>query len=244
MHLLMEGVVPYELALLLHHVIFCEKLFSLDWLNSSLQGYKYSYLDGRNRPEVIQRAHIENLNIKQSSAAILTLCSVVPIIVGPRVDPADKNWINFLRLIQILFIATAPYCSRESASLLQILIAEHHNEFRRLYPRQSFIPKMHYMVHLPSQMLLYGPTRNHWCMRFEGKHGFFKNKKWRNFKNLPYTPAKHHQKYQSFRQMGDYDSLTSNYLYEGDVVMEGQDIDFVVAYLELVDNYISEYIRC
>ena len=50
---------------------------------------------------------------------------------------------------------------------MQILIAEHLHNFKILYPRASFIPKMHYMLHLPSQMREFGPLRHHWCMRFD-----------------------------------------------------------------------------
>ena len=64
---------------------------------------------------------------------------------------------------------------------MQILIAEYLHNFKILYPRASFIPKMHYMLHLPSQMREFGPLRHHWCMRFEGKNGFFAGKKVQKF---------------------------------------------------------------
>jgi len=57
----------------------------------------------------------------------------------------------------------------ETAGLLRVLVAEYLYEFQRLYPRASFIPKMHYMIHLPHQMAKYGQLRHTWCMRFEGK---------------------------------------------------------------------------
>lgn len=48
------------------------------------------------------------------------------------------------------------------------MIHTHHVVFRREYQRASIIPKMP-LIHLPQQLLNYGPGRYHWCMRFETK---------------------------------------------------------------------------
>jgi hypothetical protein len=77
------------------------------------------------------------------------------------------------------------------------------------------------MIHFPEQMLLYGPLRHHWCMRFEAKNGFFKGKKWQQFVNIPLSLAKYHQTYMVHRQIGCTGELSSNYLYSGDIVREG-----------------------
>jgi len=34
------------------------------------------------------------------------------------------------------------------------------------------MPKFHYLVHFPHQIIQYGPMRNHWCMRYEAKNVF------------------------------------------------------------------------
>ena len=129
---------------------------------------------------------------------------------------------NYLRLLQIVILLTSSYCSIESPGLLRILISLYLQGFKRLYPDSSFLPKMHYMVHFPNQMMKYGPTRHHWCMRYEGKHGFFKRKKFRNFRNLPYSMAKHHQLNMCYRQAGTRDDRSSNFLYDGDRVGQGE----------------------
>jgi hypothetical protein len=81
---------------------------------------------------------------------------------------------------------------------------------------------MHYLVHLPDQMLQYGPLRHHRCMRFEAKNGFFKGKIWRQFVNIPLSLAKYHQVYMVHRQIGGSGELYENYLYSGDIVQEGE----------------------
>lgn len=135
-------------------------------------------------------------------------------------------WKNWLRLLSNVNLCTSTYCSRQTASLLRVIIAKYLYEFQRLYPHASFIPKMHYLVHLPDQMLEYGPLRHLWCMRFEGKNGFFKVKKWRNFRNLPYSLAKYHQLHMLHRQTGSGCSTNENFLYAGDVVASGSEVKF------------------
>ena len=117
-------------------------------------------------------------------------------------DPqSDERWGNFLRLIKIMLLSISPSVTRETASIIELMISIHHTKFRHLYPKAAVTPKMHFMVHLPSQMRLYGPQRSAWCMRFEAKHSTFKGRKWRNFQNLPFSVASFHQKLMCAQQM-------------------------------------------
>lgn len=54
---------------------------------------------------------------------------------------------------------------------------------------------MHYLIHYPRLLLLYGPLSKLSCMRFEVKHQYFKSvaRKTRNFKNLSATLSRRHQ---------------------------------------------------
>ena len=60
---------------------------------------------------------------------------------------------------------------------------------------QNITPKQHYVIHLPTQILKFGPTVRAWAMRFEAKHQTFKKipKITKNFKNLPKTLSERHQ---------------------------------------------------
>ena len=57
------------------------------------------------------------------------------------------------------------------------------------------MPEFHYMLHYPTQIRKLGPLRHLWCMRFEGKHQYFKRIAHNlcNFKNVAYFLAKRHQ---------------------------------------------------
>ena len=56
-------------------------------------------------------------------------------------------------------------------------------------------PTCHFLIHYPRLMLMYDPLRSLWCMRFEGKHQYFKNltNNCRNFRNITVTLSNRHQ---------------------------------------------------
>ena len=50
MHVLFEGVLPYELKLMLHQFIFVKMYFSLQYLNSQIGSFAYSAEETRDKP--------------------------------------------------------------------------------------------------------------------------------------------------------------------------------------------------
>jgi hypothetical protein len=235
MHILLEGIVPYEMALLLHSLICVEKMFSISWLNENIQNYPYSSVDISRKPVVIERKHlVVDVKIKQSSSAMLTLCYILPLILALKVDESKEKYLNFIRLLQITQLCTSPYASRDTAGQLQQLVMEHNESFQIEYPKNSTIPKMHFLVHMVQQVVQFGPLRHQWCMRFEAKHGFFKNFTWKCFKNLPYSIAEKHQRWMCRQMMGNSEGKRSTtFMYAGDSVSEGQIVQFGEFYPEL-----------
>ena len=77
------------------------------------------------------------------------LARLLPLMIGHRVAEDNEHWKNFLLLLSILDIVFAPVVSTDCVAYLKVLINEHHEHFRVLYPTCSIIPKMHYMVHNP-----------------------------------------------------------------------------------------------
>lgn len=53
MHDLLEGVLKYDSSLLLNHLIFYSKYFSLETLNNRIETFNYGPVDIRNRPTLI-----------------------------------------------------------------------------------------------------------------------------------------------------------------------------------------------
>ena len=57
LHVCLEGIFSYGTTLLLQ-IGLEGKLFTLNWLNTQIQNFPYSYLDRDNKPEEIIRAQI------------------------------------------------------------------------------------------------------------------------------------------------------------------------------------------
>lgn len=88
-----------------------------------------------------------------AAAQMWCLGRFLPLMIGNLVPPEDERWQLFNLLLEINDIVFSPIVSEDSIGVLEGLIEEHHATFIGLYPGRSVIPKMHYMIHFPSQML-------------------------------------------------------------------------------------------
>jgi uncharacterized protein YlzI (FlbEa/FlbD family) len=75
-----------------------------------------------------------------------------PLLIGDLVPEGDKNWENLLNLLHIEEILFAPVTTVPLAAYLAILIKDYLENFNELYSR-NIIPKQHYMVHYPHQIV-------------------------------------------------------------------------------------------
>ena len=79
----------------------------------------------------------------------------LPLVIGDFIPSDNEKWHLFLKLLEITSICFSPVLSEEMIAHLQVLIEDHHTMFCSLYPQCSVIPKMHFMIHMPSVMLRY-----------------------------------------------------------------------------------------
>lgn len=194
MHDLFEGVVPYELKFLLKHCVQA-KYFTINELNERIRRYDFIC----NKPTEIDEGVTNSLDrkIRQSASQMMTLSQELPLLIGDKIKVHDKNWDSFLLLLRICSIAISPVITPDTVAYLRILIEEKLVLFRQLYPDASIIPKLHYMIHYPAQIIRSGPLVHSWTMRQEAKLSFIKRVSQRgNFKNVCLTAAKKHQLWQ------------------------------------------------
>ena len=83
------------------------------------------------------------------------LAVYLPVLIGDRIPFEDDHWECYLLLLDIPQLCTTKTTSSAYAEVLEVLIHDHHALFTRCYPRASIIPKMHYMVHFPRQIIRY-----------------------------------------------------------------------------------------
>lgn len=196
MHDLFEGIVPYEMKLLLMHCVQ-KKYFSVDDLNERIKCFDFVY----DKPSPIDVNICQSVvKICQSASQMMTLSRYFPLLIGDKVPETDARWVSFLLLLNICSIALSPTCTYDTIPYLRGLIEEKLISFKHLYHESRLIPKFHYMVHYPSQIEQFGPLIRSWMMRQESKLSFVKKVSKRgNFKNIPLTVAKKHQLWQCYK---------------------------------------------
>ena len=190
MHDLYEGIVPYELKLLLCYCLD-QTFFTVDELNGRIDRFGFPT---DSKPRLIDRnIGSDESKVKQSASQMLTLSQQFPILIGDKVPFDDPCWNHFLLLLKICKISNSIICTPDTIAYLRILIEEKLEIFQRIYPSAKFLPKHHYMVHYPSQIERLGPLIHSWTMRHEAKLNFVKKiSRQSNFKNICKTVAKKH----------------------------------------------------
>ena len=196
MHDILEGVAPYEVNLLLRHVILKQKLLSLEDFNRLLAAFDYGTIVSSSKPSQISLSRLQGSDtLGQHSHQMLVLLYVLPFILSKYVTADNANWKLFILLLEILELVFSPVVTAGHLSYLSELIAEHHTLFRKLYPDCRLKYKHHRMVHYPSVMVRNGPLSEMSVIRYEAKHGFFKRLAHIicNFRNVCKTLARRNQ---------------------------------------------------
>lgn len=245
MHDLLEGVVQYELKLVFQYLI--RNSISLSSLTERIHSFNYGYTQRKNRPSALK---LDDNSKDLGLNAIQSWCLVrnAPLIFGDLVEREDTCWQLLLLLIQIVNIVFSPTVSHGMTCYLKHLIFEHHTLFKSVFPEHNLIPKHHHMIHYPSAIRRIGPLIHIWCMRFEGKHNFFKRSV-KNFKNIAKTLVKKHQAQLAFHfenftfqrlQFGPILEVPVSSIEGGEVLNEVFD-ESSVSTTSWVKNYGTEY---
>lgn len=245
MHDLLEGVVQYELKLVFQYLI--KNSISLCSLSERIVSFNYGYTQRKNRPGGLK---LDDNSKDLGLNAIQSWCLLrnAPLIFGDLVERADTCWQLLLLLIQIVNIVFSPIVTHGMTCYLKHLIFEHHKLFKSIFPEHNLIPKHHHMIHYPSCIRRIGPLIHIWCMRFEGKHNFFK-KSVKNFKNIAKTLVKKHQAQLAFHfenfyfqrlQFGPISEVLVSSIEGGEVLNEAFDV-LSVSTTSWVKNYGTEY---
>lgn len=193
MHDILEGITALEIKLLL---VYCIKqhFITLAEYNKRLINFTYGYTEYDKPIPILSRVLYGDGSLRSNATQILLLSRILPFIIGSNVPEDDKNWKCFLLLREIIDIVLCPIASESMSTSLKFLIKEHNTLFVSLYDK--CIPKMHFLIHYPEQMMAMGPMTKTWTIRHEAKLNFFKQvTKLDNFKNIALSMANRHQRW-------------------------------------------------
>ena len=237
MHDLFEGVVPYELKLFLTYCTQQKRYFTIDDLNNRIKRFDFIY----DKPTLIDvNICRSQLKIRQSASQMMSLIRFFPLLIGDKIPENDAHWLSLLLLIKICSISLAPLCNYDTIPYLAQLIQEKLSTFLSLYPTSRLIPKFHYMLHYPSQILHFGTLVHSWTMRQESKLSFIKQcSKRSNFKNITLTAAKKHQLWQCYKMQEENSFIypspqASPKAYESEITSEAHHVQ-----IELLKQFSS-----
>ena len=115
------------------------------------------------------------------------------MMVSSRIEPSDPVFKNFKILLEICRTVFSP-----SVSDFEFILQYHDflSAFKKCYPTERITYKMHCLVHYVRYIGQLVPLDQVWCMRYKGKHAYFKSlqKKIGNFTNPARTLSYLHQK--------------------------------------------------
>jgi hypothetical protein len=196
MHDMLEGVCMIEVKLVLKAIIG-QGLLSLDLVNERLTSFDYGFPEAKNRPNVITQASLDRTTSATGQKAIQAYFLVrhFPLLVGDKV-PSENEYIQLIHLLlSCMDIIFSPRITVEETFLLSHLIQDHHEHFLTVFPENHLLPKHHHMLHYPASIRAIGPLMRFSCIRFEGKHNFFKQIAHitANYRNICKTMAQRHQ---------------------------------------------------
>lgn len=171
MHDLNEGVCRYSIGFILNTIIFKEKLLSLNFLNSRISSFNYVRDD--NSVPTLTEKQIKDDNLIISSSEMTFLIENLGLLIGDRIPKANKAWNLYALLREIMCIVYGDFFDETVYETLEKTISKHHTLYMKLSGKHLTL-KFHNTEHLPRFIKQMGPPKYFSCIRFEGRHRWFK----------------------------------------------------------------------
>lgn len=233
------------LKLLFKYLLSEVPQFSLAKLNERIRYFNWTKAEQSDVPPDVERSHLQTFgSLKLTAQKSKNLSMRLPALIGDLVPLNDARWKNFLLIRLAYILITSPLASDRSLMHLEYLISAFLISFKEYYPLTNFTPKLHFLLHHVHQIYEFGPGRHFSCKKFERQFGLLKNKKWRNFKNIPLSVAKERELWQTYKICGTGSKISSNCLYPGDLVKNARAIsvnDSICNFLPNLETFFRGY---
>ncbi|XP_064469555.1 uncharacterized protein LOC135384274 [Ornithodoros turicata] len=156
----------------------------------------------KNKPVPLPDSFLSSsASVKGTASQKWCLFRLLPQMIGHLLPEGHSAWELYLLYRHIVDIILADKVPVDSIMYLRVQIDAFLEKFTELFPNQKLIPKMHFLVHYPRFIRIYGPPRMYWSMRFEAKHSYFKNIaiKSKSFRNICKTMSTRGQLLQCYQ---------------------------------------------
>lgn len=171
-HDIFEGICFYEIAEVLHQLVFKEKFIqnnsqrTLDFLNARIESFNYP--SHQNKPPLFKLEEVRAKHFRMSAAEMKSFFMFLNVIIGDHIPAENEFWQLYLKLREIVSLLLCPQFDMERCEYLTNLIHEHHEMYIKLIG--NYQPKFHFMVHYPEIIKQVGPLVHLSTLRFESKH--------------------------------------------------------------------------
>lgn len=213
-HDIFEGIIVYDLPLMLRYFVRQKKQLCISSLNKRIQCFKYLGSDLLAKPPALN-ASLDRLC--GSASQNWCLLRFLPLLISCQAtahDIFDDEVYKLLLLLrEVVEYVVAPNISYGQIAHMKILVDDYLERRQSLFADVPLRPKHHYLSHYPGLTLKFGPLVRFWTLRFESKHQFFKRcvRSSRNFINVSRMLAFRHQLLQA------YLSASNRFLVSGSV---------------------------
>ena len=135
-HDLLEGIVPYEIALCLENFIH-SGYFTLDFLNSKIRQFEYKYKDITNKPHDLSPCFKSSSTIGGNATENRCLLKLLFLFIGEKVPEDCLTWHLLLDLKDIIELCHTAEISDFDISLLEAKINSHFKLFKKCFPNRK-----------------------------------------------------------------------------------------------------------
>lgn len=195
MHDVLEGVMVVNVQLVIKSLVRA-KVLTIQQFNQRLRMFSFGAADIADKFAPLPADFVsKNKSLSGKAAEKWAIFRLLSMLIGDLIPEGNDVWQLHLLCREICEIVLAPAIDPDWIPYLEVLIAQHHQLLNTISPT-SFTPKMHFLVHYPRLLLVYGPLRHLWVMRFEAMHQYFKQivRRVRNFKNITLTLCERFQR--------------------------------------------------
>lgn len=91
-----------------------------------------------------------------AASQMWTLGRLLPVMIGHIIPEDNAHWLHFLEVLDILDLIFSPFVRPETPGYLEVLLEQNLQAFHNLYPDNSILPKMHFLVHMPTFLARFG----------------------------------------------------------------------------------------
>ncbi|XP_064482771.1 uncharacterized protein LOC135395575 [Ornithodoros turicata] len=190
MHDVLEGGINVVLKAVLNSLLSLKVLLKEHF--SVMDNFQYKHHDMHKKPVAISLMNTGKVqSIKGTASQKLCLFRLLPQLLGDHVPEGNTDWDIYLQYREMVNILLSDRIPVDCVSYLEVHIASFLRAFVQQYPELNITPKLHYLIHYPRYISLFGPPRNFWSMRFEAKHSALKTiaVRARSFLNVAKTVA-------------------------------------------------------